>query len=140
MHDHLYFKKSQDKGHETMTGCKFYVINTQKSKELVDGLHKITLECENRFDAHGFLWIDEEDNIKQIQLLFGELAIEWISGNGIKYSRTNRAAEVPEGIGFHKGVRDLRQVEDTDSIVSIKEEVLNAEFPPEWSEKIKQKF
>ena len=75
-----------------------------------------------------------------LQLLVRELAIEWRSGEGIKYSRTNRAAEVPEGIGFHKGVRDLRQVEDTDSIVSIKEEVLNAEFPPEWSEKIKQKF
>ena len=46
-----------------MSNCKFYVINTQKSKELVDGLHQITLECENRFDAHGFLWINEEDEI-----------------------------------------------------------------------------
>ena len=123
-----------------MSRCKFYEINSQKSQELENGLYKISLECENRFDAHGFLWIDEEDNIMQIQLLFGELAIEWRSGKGIKYSRTNRAEEVPEGIGFHKGVRDLRQVEDTDSIVSIKEEVLNSEFPPEWSEKIKQKF
>ena len=123
-----------------MGRCKFYVINTQKSQELVAGLHQITLECENRFDAHGFLWVDEEENIMQIQLRFGELAIEWRSGKGINYSRTNRAAEAPEGIGFHKGVRDLRQVEDTDSIVSIKEEVLNSEFPPEWSEKIKQKF
>ena len=122
-----------------MSKCKFYVVNTQKSQELVDGLHQITLECENRFDAYGFLWIDEEDNIMQIQLLFGELAIEWRSGEGIKYSRTNRAAEVPEGIGFHKGVRDLREVDVTDSIESIKEEVLNAEFPTEWSEKIKQK-
>jgi len=123
-----------------MSGCKFYVINTKKSQELVDGLHQITLECENRFDAHGFLWIDEEYNIMQIQLLFGELAIEWKSGNGIKYSRTNRASEVPEGIGFHKGVRDLRQVEDPDSIASIKEELLNSVFPSEWSEKIKQKL
>tara|TARA_B100000945_G_scaffold267174_1_gene227197 strand:+ start:1861 stop:2292 length:432 start_codon:yes stop_codon:yes gene_type:complete len=140
LHDHLYFKKSQDRGHKIMNRCKFYVINTQKSQEKVDGLHQITLECENRSDAHGFLWIDEEDKIMQIQLLFGELAIEWISGKGIKYSRTNRATEIPEGIGFHKGVRDLRQVQNTDSIESIKEEVLNAEFPSEWSEKIKQKF
>ena len=123
-----------------MTRCKFYVINTQKSKELVDGLHKITLECENRFDAHGFLWIDKKDEIMQIQLLFGERAIEWKSGQGIKYSHTNRATEIPEGIGFHKGVRDLRQLNDTDSIKTIKEKVLNAEFPPEWSDKIKQKF
>ena len=63
-----------------MNRCKFYMINTQKSQELVDGLRQITLECENRFDAHGFLWIDEEDNIMQIQLLFGELAIEWRLG------------------------------------------------------------
>ena len=140
MHNHLYFKKSQDKGYKIMTRYNFYVINTQKSKELVDGLHKITLECENRFDAHGFLWIDKEDKIMQIQLLFGEMAIEWKSGKGIKYSLTNRATEIPEGIGFHKGVRDLRQVVDTDSIELIKEEVLDAEFPPEWSEKIKQKF
>ena len=68
------------------------------------------------------------------------MAIEWISGKGVKYSSTNRATEIPEGIGFHIGVRDLRQVEDTDSIETIKEEVLNSEFPPEWSEKIKQKF
>ena len=123
-----------------MSRCKFYVINTQKSQELVDGLHQISLECENRFDAHGFLWIDEEDKIKQIQLLFGEMAIEWKSEKGIKYSHTNRASEIPEGIGFHKGVRDLRQVDDKDSIESLKEEVLYAEFPPEWSEKIKQSF
>ena len=123
-----------------MSSCKFYMINTLKSKELVDGLHKITLECENRFDVHGFLWVDEEDEIMQIQLLFGELAIEWKSEKGIKYSRTNRSTEIPEGIGFHKGVRDLRQVDDKDLIESIKEELLSAEFPPEWSEKIKQKF
>ena len=123
-----------------MNRCKFYVINTQKSQELVDGLHQITLECENRIDAHGFLWIDKKDEIMQIQLLFGELAIEWKSGQGIQYSHTNRATEIPEGIGFHKGVRDLHQLENLDSIESIKEEVLNAEFPPEWSEKIKQKF
>ena len=123
-----------------MSKCKFYVINTQKSQEIENGLRLITLECENRFDAHGFLWIDKEDKIMQIQLLFGEMAIEWKSGKGIKYSRTNRAVEVPEGIGFHKGVRDLSQLDNTDSIFSIKEDVFNAEFPPEWSEKIKQKF
>ncbi|MBG55526.1 MAG: hypothetical protein CL935_00140 [Deltaproteobacteria bacterium] len=123
-----------------MSRCKFYVINTQKSQELVDGLHKITLECENRFDVHGFLWIDKDDEIMQIQILFGEIAIEWRFESGIKYSLTNRATEIPEGIGFHKGVRDLRQAEETDSIESVKEAVLNAEFPSEWSEKIKQKF
>ena len=54
-----------------MSKCKFYVINTQKSQELVDGLHQISMECENKFDAHGFIWIDEEDEIidgKKVQI------------------------------------------------------------------------
>ena len=123
-----------------MSKYKFYVINTQKSKELVDGLYQIAMECENRFDAHGFLWIDEEENIMQMQLLFGELAVEWRSGKGIRYSHTNRATEIPEGIGFQKGVRDLRQVENKYLIESIREKLIHAEFPKKWSEKIKQKF
>lgn len=123
-----------------MRGCQFYVISTKKSEEWVDALHQITLGCENRMDAHGFLWIDTEDNIRHIQLLFGEMVIEWIDGKGVKYSRTNRATEVPEGIGYHKGVRVLLPVEDTETIESILEEVRNSVFPPEWSEKILEKF
>ena len=121
-------------------GCQFYVISTKKSEELVDGLYQLTLECENRIDAHGFLWIDTKDNIRQIQLLFGELVIEWIAGKGVHYSRTNRATEVPKGIGFHKGVRVLLPVDDSETIESILTEVRSSVFPPEWSKKILEKF
>ena len=107
---------------------------------MVDGLHKITLWCENKADAHGFLWIDAESNIQHIQLLFGEIVIEWFAGKGINCSRTNRDLEVPEGIGYQKGARILHPLEDTTPIESVLEEVRNAEFPPEWSAKILEKF
>jgi hypothetical protein len=123
-----------------MSKCKFYLIRSKKSEEIVDGLHKITLWCENKADVHGFLWIDAESNIQHIQLLFGEIVIEWFAGKGIKCSRTNRDMEVPEGIGYHKGVRILHPLEDTTLIGSVLEEVRNAEFPPEWSAKILENF
>ena len=107
---------------------------------MVDGLHKITLWCENKADAQGFLWIDAESNIQHIQLLFGEIVIEWFAGKGIKCSRTNRDLEVPEGIGNHKGARILHPLEDTTLIEPVLEEVRNAEFPPEWSAKNLEKF
>ena len=43
-----------------MSKCKFYLIRSKKSEEMVDGLQQIALGCENRADAHGFLWIDVE--------------------------------------------------------------------------------
>ena len=107
---------------------------------MVDGLHKITLWCENKADAQGFLWIDAESNIQHIQLLFGEIVIEWFAGKGMKCSRTNRDLEVPEGIGYRKGARILHPLEDTTLIESVLEEVRNAGFPPEWSAKILEKF
>ena len=66
--------------------------------------------------------------------------IEWFAGKGIKCSRTNRAIEVPEGIGFHKGVRILHPLEDTAIIESVLKESRNADYPPEWSDKILEKF
>ena len=107
---------------------------------MVGGLQQIALGCENRADAHGFLWIDAKSNIQHIQLLFGEIVIEWFAGKGMKYSRTNRDLEVPEGIGYQKGVRILHPLEDKTLIESVLKEFRNAEFPPELSEKIMEKI
>ena len=107
---------------------------------MVDGLQQIALGCENRADAHGFLWIDAENKIWQIQLLFGEIVLEWFAGKGMKCCRTNRDLEVPEGIGYQKGARILHPLEDTTLIESVLKEVRNAEFPPEWSAKILENF
>ena len=123
-----------------MKSYQFYLINSKKSEEVVKGLRQLTLGCENRADAYGFIWIDGEKYIQQIQLLFGEVVLEWFAGKGIKCSRTNRDLEVPEGIGYHKGARILHPLEDTTLIEPVLEEVRNAEFPPEWSAKILEKF
>ena len=123
-----------------MSKCKFYLIRSKKSEEMVDGLQQIALGCENRADAHGFLWIDAEKNIWQIQLLFGEIVLEWFAEKGLKFSRTNRDLEVPGGIGYQKGVRILHPLEDKTLIESVLKEFRNAEFPPELSEKIMEKF
>ena len=71
-----------------MSKCKFYLIHSKKSEEMVDGLHKITLWCENKADAQGFLWIDAESNIQHIQLLFGEIVIEWVPEKESSAART----------------------------------------------------
>lgn len=123
-----------------MKSYQFYLINSKKSEEVVNGLRQLTLGCENRAGAYGFIWIDGEKYIQQIQLLFGEVVLEWFAEKGVKCSRTNRALEVPKGIGFHKGVRILHQVEDKAIIESVLKEARNADYPPEWSDKILEKF
>ena len=123
-----------------MKSYQFYLINSKKSEEVVNGLKQLTLGCENRADAYGFIWIDGEKHIQQIQLLFGELVLEWFAGKGVKCSRTNRALEVTEGIGFQKGVRIIHPIEDTDLIDLVLKEARNAHYPPEWSDKILAKF
>ena len=123
-----------------MKSYQFFLINSKKSEEVVNGLKQLTLGCENSADAYGFIWIDGEKYIQQIQLLFGEVVLEWFAGKGVKCSRTNRALEVPKGIGFHKGVRILHPVEDKAIIESVLKEARNADYPPEWSDKILEKF
>jgi len=132
--------KKQDNGNKIIMYCRFYLISSKKSEEVENGLNKITLGSENRTDAHGFIWIDKEKNIQQIQLLFGEIVLEWFPNKGVICSKTNRTLEIPEGIGFHKGVRNLYQIENKSSIEIAMEEAQNAEYPPEWSEKILEKF
>jgi len=123
-----------------MKSCQFYLINSKKSEEVVNGLMQLTLGCDNRADAYGFIWIDGEKYIQHIQLLFGEVVLEWFAGKGVKCSRTNRDLEIPKGIGFHKGVRILHPVEDEAIIESVLKEARNADYPPEWSDKILEKF
>ena len=123
-----------------MKSYQFYLINSKKSEEVVNGLRQLTLGCENRAEAYGFIWSDGEKYIQQIQLLFGEVVLEWFAGKGVKCSRTNRTLEVPKGIGFHKGVRILHPVEDKAIIESVLKEARNADYPPEWSDKILEKF
>ena len=123
-----------------MRHCQFYLIISKKSEEVVNGLKKHTLCCENRADAHGFFWIDDGDNIQQIQLIFGEIVLEWFAGKWVKFSMTNRAMEVSQEVGLAHGAHILHPLGNNNLSVTVLEEARNAEYPPEWSDKIMEKF
>ena len=123
-----------------MRHCQFYLIISKKSKEVVNGLKKHTLGCENRADAHGFFWIDDGDNIQQIQLIFGEIVLEWFAGKWVKFSMTNRAMEVSQELGLAHGAHILHPLGNNTLSDTVLEEARNAEYPPEWTEKIMEKF
>ena len=123
-----------------MSYCRFYLISSKKSKENINGIKKILLGSENRVDTYGFLWIDSEKNIIQIQFIFGELVLEWLSTKGLIYSKTNRAIDTPEGIGLQKGARVLHPTQNKNEIEFVLEEAKNSIYPVEWSEKILEKF
>ena len=132
--------KKQDKEILKMSYCRFYLISSKKSKENINGIKKILLGSENRVDTYGFLWIDSEKNIIQIQFIFGELVLEWLSTKGLIYSKTNRAIDTPEGIGLQKGARVLHPTQNKNEIEFVLEEAKNSIYPVEWSEKILEKF
>ena len=123
-----------------MRHCQFYLIISKKSEEVVNGLKKHTLCCENRADAHGFFWIDDGDNIQQIQLIFGEIVLEWFAGKWVKFSMTNRAMEVSQEAGLAHGAHILHPLGNNNLSVTVLEEARNAEYPPEWTDKIMEKF
>ena len=123
-----------------MRHCQFYLIISKKSEEVVNGLKKHTLCCENRADAHGFFWIDDGDNIQQIQLIFGEIVLEWFAGKWVKFSMTNRALEVSQEVGLAHGAHILHPLGNNNLSVTVLEEARNAEYPPEWTDKIMEKF
>ena len=123
-----------------MSYCRFYLISSKKSKENINGIKKVILGSENRVDTFGFLWIDSEKNIIQIQFIFGELVLEWLSTKGLIYSKTNRAIDTPEGIGLQKGARVLHPTQNKNEIEFVLEEAKNSIYPVEWSEKILEKF
>ena len=123
-----------------MCHSKFYLISSNKSKEEVNGLKKITFGCANRANAHGFIWIDNEMNIHQFQFIFGELVLEWLSKKGFRFSITNRYFEAQWKTGFQKGVRILHPINNKNEIKDVIEEAQKASYPEEWSEKILEKF
>ena len=123
-----------------MTNSQFYLINSKKSNEEVNGLKKITFGCSNRANSYGFIWIDDENNIQHIQFIFGEIVLEWLPKKGLRYRMTNRVIEAPDGKGFQKGVRTLLPIENKDLIKDAIEEAQTALYPMEWSKKILEKF
>ena len=123
-----------------MRHCQFYLIISKKSEEVVNGLKMNTLGCENREDAYGFFWIDDRDNIQQIQLIFGEVVLEWVAGKWVKFSMSNRTIEVSQELVLQHGAHILHPLENKALSKAVLDEARNAEYPPEWSNKIMEKF
>ena len=123
-----------------MRHCQFYLITSKKSEEVLNGLKKYTLGCENRADAHGFFWIDNGDNIQQIQLVFGEIVIEWFAGKWAKFSMTNREINVSNDSDLPHGAHIMHPLEINTFSDTILNEARNARYPSEWSDKIMEKF
>ena len=123
-----------------MRHCQFYLIISKKSEEVVNGLKKHSLGCENRTDVHGFFWIDDRDNIRQIQLIFGEIVLEWLAGKWVKFSMTNRTLAISQEVGLARGAHILHPLESNTLSDTVLDEARNAEYPPEWADKIMEKF
>jgi hypothetical protein len=123
-----------------MRHCQFYLIISKKSEEVVNGLKKHTLGCENRADAHGFFWIDDGDNIQQIQLIFGEVVLEWFAGKWVKFSMTSRAMEVSQEACSSHGSHIMHPLENKALSDTVLDEARNAEYPLEWADKIMEKI
>lgn len=123
-----------------MRHCQFYLIISKKSEEVVNGLKKHSLGCENRTDVHGFFWIDDRENIRQIQLIFGEIVLEWLAGKWVKFSMTNRTLAISQEVGLTRGAHILHPLESNTLSDTVLDEARNAEYPPEWADKIMEKF
>ncbi len=123
-----------------MKPCHFYEIQSQKSKEIQDGLRQIAFGCKNRANVHGFIWLDETEKIQQIQLIFDEIVLEWRPEMGVLCQHTNRSNQKSFVIGIHKGSRSLQEQVVETTLNSILEEIKIAVFPQEWTQAIQNKF
>ncbi|OGH01595.1 MAG: hypothetical protein A2600_11615 [Candidatus Lambdaproteobacteria bacterium RIFOXYD1_FULL_56_27] len=86
---------------------RFYKIKSQSSTLLEQGLFKHSLVCEEDPGIFLFLWLDEEDQLTHLQLLFDEQVLEWRRGQGYELYQTNRRSEGAHGLGYQKGSRNL---------------------------------
>jgi hypothetical protein len=53
---------------------------------------------------------------------------------------TNRALEVSQELGLAHGAHILHPLENNTLSDTVLDEARNAEYPPEWTEKIMEKF
>ena len=73
-------------------------------------------------------------------MIFGEIVLEWFAGKWVKFSMTNRALEVSQELGLAHGAHILHPLENNTLSDTVLDEARNAEYPPEWTEKIMEKF
>lgn len=125
-----------------MSLLSFYEIKSQKSKEFVNGIRKTSLVCLNHPEIHIFLWLDESEQLKQVQFVFDENLLEWTEGQkGLTAAETNRkSGHFSAKTGIHKGVRTIHNSQDR-SILNKGLQIINtAQFPDHYAGLIRTKL
>ena len=118
----------------------FYEIKSQKTEHSRDGIRQLSFACEDHPDMFCFLWIDPNQKLKHIQLLFGESVLEWKEGQGINCSQTNRIQENEIKIGVHKGSRSLHLNDDPELLNESLQIMKRCEFPESWNPLVHEIF
>ena len=119
----------------------FYVVRSQKSEEIVDGLHQISMSCDNHPGTYGFLWVDDQNQPHYMQFIFDEVIMEWFPEHGVRLGQTNRnLPEADQGVGQFKGSRTIEGFADEEVLQRLLKRIGSAEFPEEWAEPIRSRF
>lgn len=101
----------------------------------MNGIRKTSLVCLNHPEIHFFLWLDEAEQLKQVQFIFDENLLEWAEGRkGLTASETNRKSDqFLNKTGIQKGVRTIHSSQDI-SIIKKGLQIINtAEFPNHYA-------
>jgi hypothetical protein len=117
----------------------FYEIKSQKSKEFINGVRKTSLACLNHPEIHFFLWLDEEEKLKQVQFVFNENLLEWEAGRkGVVAGETNRkAGNSSQKSGYQKGARTIHSSRDIAILKRGLQIILKAELPDGYDSMIR---
>ena len=122
-----------------MSPFSFYEIKSQKSKEFVNGVRKTSLACLNHPEIHFFLWLDEDEKLKQVQFVFDENLLEWEEGRkGVVASETNRkTGQVAQKSGYQKGARTIHSSRDISILKRGLQIIHKAELPEDYDSMIR---
>ena len=123
-----------------MKTLKFYIVRSSKSDEVVDGLRKIGLSCVNNPEVHGFIWLNEEDEMMQAQFLFEDICLEWEEQRGYRCGSTNRSIVQWEGAFHQQGSMIFEGENDMEQLNRYLELLKTAEFPEIFDQPIRKKI
>ena len=116
---------------------ELYLIRSSKTEEWENGVRKVSFACDDP-DIHAFVWVDLQECLSGIQIIFRERVFEWDKSSGVSQGDTNREA-IMETYGYQKGARSIHnQVHSIgqSDLVLLKTLL----FPGEWDSLVKSCF
>lgn len=118
-----------------MAPFNFYEIKSQKSKEFINGIRKTSLACLDHPEIHFFLWLDENEELKQAQFVFDENLLEWEEGRkGLVAMETNRKSDILlNKTGIQKGSRTVHSARDLSILKRGLQIIHKADFPDDYA-------